>query len=319
MTAQNTYQKPEWILDDFKKFEKSRPARERRESAALLARAFSNCRSIDAFDQALAWAAANNIRFFIDFTCTSANGYYLGGHGVVGIAARLARFSDTDPSGIAATVTHEIRHAWQDAHGLVCNLATDFTSYYIKRALMEADAYAMGELARAQSLLKVHARHVPDRDSPAYEYLQEQTEKLTDGVKSFLWQKFQSWYGGGSRLKTCYGEAYIQYLGHRIGLDGYGEMPFSDDMQFLPEETATPGIGLQHIEDILPLGHMFDGGGNYIATAGARDILLKEYTSPTRALSMFNRHALARPREDSLIMEREIKKRRRASPGFCIV
>src|SRR5690606_16166180 len=95
----------------------------------------------------LKWADANNIRIEMDHQ-TQAGGYYYQGYKIVALSARS---SNEDLTG---TLAHEIRHAWQDSHGMIPSLSDNLAQlqtpedYITQIKFIEADAFAVGETVR---------------------------------------------------------------------------------------------------------------------------------------------------------------------------
>lgn len=305
----------QWKTDAFDHFEAMRGYDARKYSRFGLKKIFQNCRGIPAFDEAVSWALANNIRFFIDFECTSAIAYYTSEHGVIGLSHGLVQQSVRDAGEVAGHVTHEIRHAWQDAQGLIQNYTVDFSGFYIRQALIEADANAWGELARAQSRLKLRQAFTFAAGSAAERDMAERERLLLGtGIAETLWHSFKDWYVK-PHIKRTYGDIYANYLGHAMGLPDFRH-PHADS-QFKGERSEpVPGIVLDRIEDVLPLGKMFNGG-NYLAEAQSRDLILRRYLSPTHALCMFLNKP-GTPNKRNMQVQLEMMKRRRQTPGFHI-
>lgn len=112
---------------------------------------------------ALEWGHKNGLQFIVDHVVTAGGGYYHPGSGVVAIACR--QIIKEDKAAAVGILTHEIRHAWHDYHGLIDaadaaartgnNLAVDL----ITEALFESDAAAHEALARVEyDLQRTEAR-----------------------------------------------------------------------------------------------------------------------------------------------------------------
>lgn len=97
---------------------------------------------------ALAWAQAHGVKIMIDHNLKGAGAYYPLGSGVVVLPTHL--FMRGNKAALAASATHELRHAWQDFHGLLGSQASSPARAMMAIALVEADARAFEKLARDQ-------------------------------------------------------------------------------------------------------------------------------------------------------------------------
>lgn len=248
---------------------------------AMLRDVFALAGKAPLFAEALQWAQDHGIRFFIDHHTKTNLGYYTPGTGVVGIAADALQNS----AGIVCTLTHEIRHAWQDYHGLLPKSYSDFAQCFIKTALIEADAEAYGARAREQyQQILVHGR-VIDADAPGQE-----AARLLDG--------FMAWFSGrrpaiyGKRLSEAYARKYKlppppsvkkkkNFL-QRI-FKGAAEWPVNNTLEFNPIGIRKKSdLDIFSIDSILPLGKGFGDEPNYL-TAIPRDTWMKEILNPSLA------------------------------------
>lgn len=190
--------------------------------------------------RALEWARAHDIGIILDRQARGAGAYYLPGAGVAAILpAYLGR---TDYFDVVSLV-HEIRHAWQDLHGLLPSWKQDrfmaqgnVVSSILQSAVLEADAHA-------------HDRAV-----------MRECKGGTTTVDN-LRADFANWYAvkGGfyTGLERDKHAAVLQ-----VGTASYPD--FNIEVQ--PQEVLLRRIGVQSErgEDIVRLGKSFNGK-NYLA------------------------------------------------------
>jgi len=93
----------------------------------------------------LKWAKDNNLKIFMDDTLKSAGGYYTPTSGTVILGSKQ------DDNYLIGVLAHEIRHAWQDYHEMIPTSFIDPKDYILQVRLIEADAFAYGELIREES------------------------------------------------------------------------------------------------------------------------------------------------------------------------
>lgn len=212
---------------------------------------------------ALAWARAHDIEIIVDHT-TTAMGYYQKGTGVVAIG--MTAFNQ--PGGLAmavGTLAHEIRHAWQDHHGLLrweghgwarrSALATDI----MRQALYEADASAHGELARHECRYGAHIY-------------------TARGYKRELRQHFVLWF---NRYAEFYADSQCQYQASLLGVPGAVRPNYRTE--FSAAVTGQrEGLDPFRAEDLDRLGRSFVGV-NYLAGAEKLDIFARKIMVPGRA------------------------------------
>lgn len=97
----------------------------------------------------LEWGDENNIMIVVDRQ-TEAGGYYVTGHKTVALNGTSGK------NYLAGTLAHELRHAWQDAQGLIPCISDVGTGQqsvedYITRVkFIEADAFAIGDAVRRE-------------------------------------------------------------------------------------------------------------------------------------------------------------------------
>ncbi len=233
---------------------------------------------------ALAWAQAHGVRFFVDRKVEGTSAYYTPGTGVVGISAKHLRGDDA-----AAVLVHEIRHAWQDAHGLVPQATSDYAGYAIQNALLEADACAH------QSLV---ARELKAASSTAWTLRWKASifgttkDKAAGNKGGVMAEAFLNWFSG-NRARD-YGEDLARNYGSYLGLcavqpDSYEFGPaHTGHARNIAGEQGVPlgaGIDINDLQRVMQLGHSF-AGVNYLAHM--QDGLLKKILRPSLALTFYN-------------------------------
>jgi hypothetical protein len=227
--------------------------------------------------EALDWAEQHDIKFFIDRTAVNVGGFYTFGTGVVAIAARYAY---PDPYA-AQIIAHELRHAWQDYHGLVpcpgpasSEISEDFAQYFTKLSLIEADAYAIGKRAETECLVTQSER----RSSQLRLFSLLSLDNKEDHFKN----NFVSWFNSPSKTRF-YGDFGSKLYGERWGV-WTGELP-ERRCEFTTAPESWPkleGIDTAHISNVLKLGESFSGQGNYLEGL-PRELLFKQILAPSLA------------------------------------
>ena len=207
----------------------------------------------------LDWAKKHGIKFFVDHTAVNCGGYYSPGAGVFAIVEKYA----SDPayvSYVVDAIVHELRHAWQDYHGLLNYSAPDFTRSFIKDALIEADAKAFGNRAVDQyRVAKLKKQH---KKVPASLNISLKNEAADLG------KKFLSWFSN-SYYPQYYGDELSKFYGQRYGLFPIDKTKLDKGLPIGGEELSTneafgTGININNIEDVLQLGENFSGTKNYL-------------------------------------------------------
>ena len=253
---------------------------------------------------ALAWADSHGIEIIVDHS-VRAGGYYWPGTGVVAVSARQLSHDGFFGTAVG-TLTHEIRHAWQDYHGLIyCPTDDEGATSPLGRdlaieGLFEADADAHGKLAEAEHrYARTHDRVVMLREL--------QKEKFENGrgalLKVFekaartdarecanphvaLWKKFTAWYGKhgfnhhyGSHRRAEYAEA--------LGLAGKAlDHGFEYRRPAGCALMTPPDFSRREVVDLL--GRSF-AGVNYLRSAEVRDTIARFLNSPGAAERYFPR------------------------------
>ncbi len=238
------------------------------EDEKLLQEIFKLAKDSPLLAEALDWAGKHGMKIFVDHTCVNYWGYYASGTGVLAVAQNIAE----DPVAAAGTIAHEIRHAWQEYHGLGAKRMASFTDSFTRRALVEADACAVGERVRDQCRAAVLTRE----NKPVPEELQ--VSLADEGAD--LASKFAGWFFT-SKLPERYGDYESIFYGQR-----YKVYPVDDTKEEggLPERhvefraKAKPVrsvINIANANDVMSLGKGFSSDQNYLKRL-PRDMLVKD-------------------------------------------
>lgn len=193
--------------------------------ADLLGQLFKEAEKSPTAMAALAWARKNDVAFAVDWQC-EANGYYWAGSGLVVISGNM--LEEGRLTKAVGTLTHEIRHCWQDMYGMISDPTARFDESFIRTALIEADAYAHGEMAEEEARLH-HNRWILSRDmqrasgqacvfAKTIEASCERQEKELADPKQYLWDRFAEWFD--SSKSQGYGEMTAEELAYKLKLAG---------------------------------------------------------------------------------------------------
>lgn len=275
--------------------------------AKLLADVFNLAAQVPQMKEALDWAKAHGIEFIVDHTVTGANGYYRRRAGVVGLSSNVLQ----DPAWAVGTVTHEIRHAWQDWYGMIEHPVEKFADFFIRIALTEADAEAFGARARRQYALRQQQesyRHGCYKLLPMKRRIakiERQIENLQKNPEA-LWQGFIGWFHRGRAAD--YGARAMKELAHELGVPGFE--PEQNKFEFRPFGDKAipdrPAIDFTQEEQLRRLGKGFTGR-NYFNGKAHRETL-RSIFRPAVAERFYNRDR-ARPKVMNEIRKRVLKKK----------
>lgn len=234
-------------------------------------------RSSPAAMRALNWAALNDIRMTVGATPSGVLGSYCAATRRIVLGAGLRRGA----VGVSAlgTLVHEIRHAWQDAHGLLPHLrAGDFQygrlEYLLaQNALCEADAHAYGMAAARE------AEHGAPCAAPV--------------MRDF----FDDWFS--SRAQR-YGDLLRRQHALNLAASEY--------------DVPHPATGIDPFchEDRLRLGRDFCGNANYLAGI-SRDRFVRFYVAPEHVLRDYG--AVPSTAAAVQIRKRQMSNRAALAPG----
>ena len=248
----------------------------------------------------LEWARQHGIKFFIDHTAVNCGGYYWPGSGVMAISAKQV----SSPAFTVEILAHELRHAWQDYHGLLAwndltPSAGNFAEFSIKNALAEADALAYGQRAS----FEFQSAQYKKIKEPVPAYIQ----KALSDENADLGEKFLSWFGGWH--SNFYGDFFSIKHGVKWGVYD-GAFP-THNFEHHPVEPQLSGLNIDNIQDVLQLGVNFSGTKNYLAQL-QRDILPKQILRPSLANAFWG---VANDKQKKLTTElRKVHLRQKLAP-----
>lgn len=278
--------KREWGAKSFGQFQAARDPDvvaqdETRLQAIFNLEAFNKPGSIAAL--ALEWARQNDVNFYIDHKATGrAAGYYIEGTGCIALV-------DTgklpDPERCVEIMVHEIRHAWQDKHGMISTVVRDFGEAYMRLALLEADATAHG----------VYAAY--------HDHTKGNTVRIDRMQYSFM-----SWYRSfaatyGTKLMNSCNDAFLQKNSTPLSAEMIEVVPY-----------FSKGLDVDHIDSALALGKSFDHT-NYLAGPEMRDFLIKKSLNKTSAQQFFQAYG-SRLVRDMPALNKQFLKMKRDKGGY---
>lgn len=212
---------------------------------------------------ALDWAAAHDIRFEVSNRKNVTSAY---NPGTGNIELHRGILTQADPG----LLVHEIRHAWQDRHGLIPDnsvanaLRNDLARRLIIQALYEADAYAH------QELVSYELRHRGNRPKD---------------LGRTLMKSFMGWFPHRARYYQRY-EMQRVALGER--LQKIDEV-LGREKKDIPADIFHSGLDPWRRSDLELLGRSF-AGVNYLSRLSQkeRDHLRRRVLTPATALAAFN-------------------------------
>ena len=266
----------------------------------------------------------------IDHQCL-ANGYYTSGSGVVVVSARLFTRDGRPEGNVIGTAVHEIRHAWQDYYGMIPDFKhKKFIPDIIRIGLIEADAHAHGELARAEyfhaldremiegtldtsAVTKHNASYI---DNLLRHNIERDARELAE-TQAVLWREFKKWYTGDRA--GFYGDAVQKETAVYYGVPNARKPDYKFIFDSQAQLPPCSGIDYTRREDLLRLGKGFNGG-NYIAQNGDADWLRCVALNPTRAQWFFaERNWAKRPTSmvrESILREKKVQFADQGAEGF---
>jgi hypothetical protein len=245
----------------------------RQDDAKLLSRMFNIAAKVPQAKEALDWARGHGIEFIVDRTTTRANGYYGLHAGVVAVTADALK----DPAQAVETLTHEIRHAWQDWHGLLNRKPGRFAEFFPVVALTEADADAFGKRAARQyyQVKKYESWARWKRVLPLKRYLGKLEKQISDSQKDpeNLWKGFLNWFHRGRGF--TYGSRTMEWLAKELGVPGATLSPNGHEFYAFADRDAPERDAPDYRQDEvrLRLGRGFSGRRNYFNTKAHRRTL----------------------------------------------
>lgn len=297
----------QWDRTAFKAYTDGLPPGRVEDDRKKLSRLFLAAAKVPAARAALDWAFDHGVEFIIDRNMGAA-GQYHAGTGVLAVSEEM--FAPGMLSEVVGTLTHEIRHAWQDWHGLLPNTANGFLDFYVRQAVLEADAHAYGFLAYHQHEYADAQKHleraVADGNKYSAQYLGARVEQMAGALKkpeAVLWRGFNDWFSSDN--PEMYGRITLQGVAAQLGLADVAEDALStpglqDELrppEFSPQGTTQPpltGVDIASADSLAPLGKSFEGRGNYFRQ-GARDFIEKGILSRKAAAAFYKQGAKPHP------------------------
>ncbi len=219
----------------------------------------------------LNWADENNIRIEMDHQ-TKAGGYYYPGYKIVALNAA------SDNLTLVGTLAHEIRHAWQDSHGMIPSLSDNLAQlqapedYITQIKFIEADAFAVGEsirrtvsVKRRQEIKEDYLLQsvTQDFDLSALEHMFD-PPRANEETPELLAQRFTQFFNDAWR-RNFYEDRCLKTYAKNIGVPDI-RIPCGSG-EYFDEKTRTAihqdGLDLRNEQKIHLLGDLF-GKGNYM-------------------------------------------------------
>jgi hypothetical protein len=277
--------KQNWRRADFHNHQKRKSPQRLEKDRAALEKVFAEAENIPIFKEALAWAREHGIEFFVDRTCTKQVGaYYMGGRGIIGINQRVLQ----NPQLAAVYLTHEIRHAWQDVHGIMAHSQKlDYVEQAVRTALIEADAMAFETVAAHQSARATLKKREAEQGLPKDLAIRlKRIEKYLESEKDDLWRGFRGWFH--SPRPYFYGNAVAQRQAEAFGIKG--ARAEDHKYEFKPTLSVYPRRGpidATDDADYRKLGTAFSGT-NYLNDAQRREFVQRTVISPAQARSFWS-------------------------------
>lgn len=215
----------------------------------------------------LKWADDHGIRIVIDRQ-TQAGGYYYPGYKIVALNGNL------DNLTLTGTLAHEIRHAWQDSHGMIPSLTKDWHrlqsagDYIAQIKLIEADAFAVGEAVKRSVSDKCYYERREEWALQFPEKAAEQNMFTADPVNREdslrLARNFRSFFVNAWR-RDFYEDRCLKTYARHIGVADI-KIPCGTGEYFDENTKSTrhqDGIDLYNPEQLRLLGDLL-GRGNYM-------------------------------------------------------
>jgi hypothetical protein len=303
MAASEKY-KPEtsWDQTAFEKLKATWTPERIAEDDATLKNIFALAADCPLLAEALDWANTHGIKFFIDHQAVNIGGYYTMGTGVMAVVPKTSL-------SMEEVMVHEIRHAWQDYHGLVSwddNTAHDgcFNDFFINNALIEADAKGYGLLAASQARAARRTKEIKAAGLAIPESLSHYQEELLD-ENAQLGKGFLSWFRSDFQ-PAAYGDFFSKFYGQKWGLYT-GALP-ERNMEFDLDPPHLRGMDINNIQDVLRLGFNFSGTKNYLA-ALQPDILPKKILRPSLADTFWGKANMTQRKLTGELRKAHLKKK----------
>jgi hypothetical protein len=248
----------------------------RREDAAALQSLIADARRVSpTAAAALDWAEAHGVIFTVDRSCRDIRGYYVPQAGIVAMAFKTLKEKQREDT--IGTLTHEIRHAWQDYHGLLGNPDDDVLDAVRSNALFEADAYALQKRAAAEAEYAFHQNRKPGEVLPSFtRMIEEKCARHMD-----LHKNFRRWFA------DLRGKFYGPYITERHAEHVLGEKArnfhFENKLQKL--DASRKYLDSRDAGDLRLLTTDFAGKPYIPSQQAPRELL--DLTEPSRACRFF--------------------------------
>jgi hypothetical protein len=270
----------QWRRDNLEAWRAAHSDWRREADRQWLAGVFNLAAQIPIVKDALDWAREHDIEFIVDRT-TTVGGYYHPGSGVVALGSRFF----FEPRRVVSYLVHEIRHAWQDYHHLVPTGGTSFAGYFIREALIEADATAHEDMASRQYALAMNifflkkkiAEGAPEPKPDYYKIKLAECEKALDASTSdavAYWKSFSYWFASPRARK--YGTAAVKRFARALDVPDVELEEFN--FEYTPYETQDgpreEGVDASAMADLRRLGKTFDNL-NYFNADKDKSLTLK--------------------------------------------
>lgn len=268
-----------WDQQCFLAFQESLSQQRRQLDEFLLRRLLQRSSEYSLLARLLEWGDKHGVRYMIDRKCPENMAYYIPGTGVVALTQHAIQAIDAP-----AMLGHEVRHAWQDYYGLLHTMGKNFSSFFIRAALVEADAFAFQSVSERDSRFATRTGSLsfitrPDNEIDLAGY-------------------FRDWFSLSVRA-GWYGRRYLSAAMNQNGLAAPEDI--SARFEFLSECEARYGLFLENLDDVTRLGKV-PGGGNYMKRVG-HDFLLKTALSPSLATTFYG-HASRQERADAEVQRK---------------
>lgn len=275
--------KARWQRHDYNAFQRRlKPSRLEKDRAAL-EKAFAFADDVPVFKEALDWAREHGIEFFVDRTCSRYVGaYYTPGIGAVGVNHRVLN----NPQLMAIYLTHEIRHGFQDVHGLLGHsMKPNFAGEAIRTALIEADAMAFETLAAHQAARAVLKKRQAEKGLPPDLAIRlKRIEKYCADEKADLWRGFGSWFQG--QRVFFYSDAIARREAAMLGMKSDKPVDHKYEFRVFSASPCDPLPDIADDAQFQKLGKTFSGD-NYLNDAKRRDFVLQTVNNPSLARSFW--------------------------------
>jgi hypothetical protein len=248
-----------WDQSGFRRFEAGLDRERQRLDKGYLSVVFSAAADSPLLADALEWGDKHGIRYFVDHQ-TQKLGYYTPDSGVVAVARQGNAGSLRESID---TLAHELRHAWQDYHGLLASSHKPFLEHVLNISLTEADATAFGKVARRQ-----------------YE------ERTLQPAERALWIRFQNWFYTDNA--QSYGEDAMYDRAERLQ---FKVMPSETVYEFNEAASSRrPPLNISLEQEIDILGRDFTGRKfNYIAAHKSAPAFIQKITDPQRVARFYDK------------------------------